>query len=58
MVGVGWSGMWRAHLNVTDTECRIQAGLKETHFLLRPGEKVRTPRILLAFWGRRAATRA
>ena len=50
MVGVGWSGIWRAHLNVTDTECRVQAGLKETHFLLQPGEKVRTPRILLAFW--------
>ena len=50
IVGVGWSGTWRAQLNVADTECHVQAGMKETQFLLRPGEKVRTPRILVALW--------
>ena len=50
LVGVGWSGTWRAQLNVAESECHLQSGLRETHFVLKPGESVRTPRILLALW--------
>jgi alpha-galactosidase len=50
LVGVGWSGNWLAKMNVNGTELNARAGLKESHFILHPGEKVRTPRILLLFW--------
>ena len=54
LVGVGWSGNWSAAIGVEDTELRARAGLKEARFVLRPGERVRMPRILLLFWeGRR-----
>lgn len=51
LVGIGWSGNWLARLNLSgDNELRVRAGLKETHFVLHPGESVRSPRILLVFW--------
>lgn len=51
VVAVGWSGCWKA-----DFVCRgsnrlhVTAGMEETHFLLHPGEKVRSPRILVLRW--------
>ncbi len=51
IIGVGWSGNWSARLEVDGSELRARVGLKESHFALRPGEKIRTPRILLLFWG-------
>ena len=50
VVGIGWSGTWRAQLNVAESELHVRSGLQETNFVLRPGEKVRTPRILVALW--------
>ena len=50
VVGIGWSGTWRAQLRVAENECHILSGLRETHFVLKPGESVRTPRILVALW--------
>jgi alpha-galactosidase len=50
LVGVGWSGNWLAQVKVDGTELNARTGLKESHFILHAGEKVRTPRILLLFW--------
>ena len=50
MVGVGWSGNWAARMVVTGNELEARMGLKGAHFVLRPGERVRTPRVLLLFW--------
>jgi alpha-galactosidase len=50
MVAVGWSGRWRARVQVEETDLKIQAGLSRTHFLLHPGESVRSPKMLLMFW--------
>jgi alpha-galactosidase len=58
LVGVGWSGNWLAQVgargsyraNVDGTELKARVGLKESHFILHPGEKVRAPKILLLFW--------
>jgi len=52
IVAVGWSGQWQSVLSV-DQQNRLHmtAGLEKTHFLLHPGEKVRSPRMLLLFWG-------
>ena len=50
IVGVGWTGNWRARLTVENQELAARVGLKETHFVLHPGEHVRTARILLVLW--------
>ena len=49
---IGWTGDWNAAFN-DDKVARtlaITAGMKNTHFLLHPGETVRTPRIVLLNW--------
>ena len=51
MVGIGWSGQWAAELIRDDgTSLKVRAGMELTHLKLHPGEKIRTPRILLLFW--------
>jgi len=51
MVGIGWSGQWVAELIRDDgTSLMVRAGMELTHLKLHPGEKIRTPRILLLFW--------
>jgi len=51
VVAVGWSGQWLARLDCPDNKhLRLRAGQERTHFLLHPGERVRTPRVLLLFW--------
>ena len=51
ILAVGWSGQWAAQLACRiDGQLHATAGLERTHFLLRKGERVRTPRILLLRW--------
>lgn len=51
IIAVGWSGQWQAQLECPEKLClRITAGLEKTHFLLNPGEKVRSPRMLMLYW--------
>lgn len=50
IVGVGWSGNWLAKAKVNNTQLNVNVGLKESRFILHPGEKIRTPRVLLLFW--------
>ncbi len=48
IVAIGWTGQWAASISRNDEgQTRIAAGLEKTHFKLLPGEKVRTPRILI-----------
>jgi alpha-galactosidase len=48
IVAVGWSGYWKASFQCEDgRHLHLAAGLDKTHFLLHPGEKVRSPRMLL-----------
>ena len=50
IVAVGWSGCWRADLTTQDDRLlRVTAGLDRTHFVLHPGERVRSPRMLVLF---------
>ncbi|PWU20929.1 MAG: hypothetical protein C5B50_02950 [Verrucomicrobia bacterium] len=50
IVAVGWSGQWAAEAQSPDGyHLRLTAGLEKTHFLLHPGEKVRSPRLLVMF---------
>jgi alpha-galactosidase len=48
ILAVGWTGAWRADfLHDADGRTAVRAGMQSTHFRLKPGERVRTPRILL-----------
>ncbi|MFV2068560.1 MAG: alpha-galactosidase, partial [Pirellulales bacterium] len=51
IVVVGWPGQWLAEfVRDADRGIRIRAGQERTRFRLRPGEEVRSPRIVLQFW--------
>ena len=51
VVAVGWSGQWQARIESPDNRrLRVRAGLERTHFRLRPGERVRSPRMLVLGW--------
>ncbi|HEY8668502.1 MAG TPA: alpha-galactosidase, partial [Tepidisphaeraceae bacterium] len=48
---IGWTGQWAASLErSTPDSARLRAGMERTHLILHPGEKIRTPRILLMAW--------
>lgn len=48
---VGWSGQWKADFERMDGKLlRVTIGMEDTNFILYPGERVRTPRILILFW--------
>ena len=51
ILAVGWPGQWASSFaRDASRGLRIKAGQKETHFVLKPGEEVRTPLIALLFW--------
>jgi hypothetical protein len=47
--GVGWTGQWVANLTkpANASVLTVTAGMNNTHFVLHPGERVRTPAILM-----------
>jgi alpha-galactosidase len=48
---VGWSGQWAASFQRDAGRLlRVRAGMQATRVALRPGEEIRTPRMLLVFW--------
>ncbi len=53
LVAVGWSGQWKAELRCEEAagaeRLRVLAGQELTHFRLLPGERVRSPRMLVFF---------
>ena len=51
IVAIGWTGQWVSVLERTKAgPTRLTAGMEITHFFLKPGEKVRTPRIVIMPW--------
>ncbi len=51
IAAIGWTGQWAASFTQQgDADVRFQAGMETTHLKLHPGEKIRTPSILLCFW--------
>lgn len=51
IAAVGWTGQWAATFTQQgDADVKFQAGMEATHLKLHPGEKIRTPSILLCFW--------
>ena len=50
VVGIGWSGQWQARLRRADDGVSISVGMEHLATYLRPGETIRSPRILLIEW--------
>jgi alpha-galactosidase len=51
ITAVGWSGQWVASIERRkDGRLRLQAGLQNLHLKLRPGETIRSPRIMQLYW--------
>lgn len=50
VLAIGWSGQWAAKFARGEDSLRLAAGMERTHLRLHPGEKIRTPRILLLPW--------
>ena len=42
LMAIGWTGDWRSEFTATPGGVTIRSGLKETHFYLHSGEKIRT----------------
>lgn len=49
-IGVGWSGSWQARVSVEGNLLKATVGLKDARYFLKPGERLRTARILLLWW--------
>lgn len=48
IVSIGWTGRWKASFSREQSGAvRVAAGMQTTHFVLKPGERIRTPRIVL-----------
>jgi alpha-galactosidase len=50
VLAVGWSGQWSAAFDRSKEALRVSAGMERTRLVLRPGERIRTPRILILDW--------
>ena len=50
IVALGWTGQWYAEIDREGPEARLRAGMEGLRLALRPGESIRTPRILLLHW--------
>ena len=51
LAAIGWSGQWAARLERSAAgPSRLQAGLEKTRLRLQPGERIRSPRILVMPW--------
>ncbi|MBO4557781.1 MAG: alpha-galactosidase [Bacteroidales bacterium] len=47
---IGWTGNWRTNFTGGRNSCRVESGLKDANFYLKPGEDVRTPLASILFW--------
>ncbi len=47
IIALGWTGDWKASFSNENGGVRVSAGLCNARFYLRPGEKVRTSRVLV-----------
>lgn len=50
IAAIGWSGQWQASFDRAQDSTHFAAGMEQTHLLLHPGEKLRTPRIVIMRW--------
>jgi len=58
ITALGWSGQWTASVQLDEGTLRHQAGMAGMRLALRPGETIRSPRIMLLQWSEGDAERA
>jgi len=51
VMAIGWSGEWASDFTSTSNGLALRTGLAKTHLVLHPGEEIRSPKILLLFYG-------
>lgn len=51
ITAIGWTGQWKASFDrpYSGATC-VKAGMEKTHLVLYPGERIRSPRILVMSW--------
>jgi len=49
LVGLGWTGAWRADFESDRGVFTMSAGMRKTHFKMEPGEKFMQPAVLVMF---------
>lgn len=47
---IGWSGQWAASVERSGGKVYLRAGMERTRLFLKPGESIRTPRMLVMPW--------
>jgi len=51
IAAIGWTGQWAASFDRPERgDMAVRAGMEKTHLRLHPGERIRTPRILIMTW--------
>lgn len=50
LMAIGWTGQWQAIFERSETDVHVTAGMETTHFVLHPGESVRTPSVAILGW--------
>jgi len=51
IAAMGWTGPWTASFQRETTNVlAVRAGMDRVHLVLRPGEQIRSPRVLVLFW--------
>ena len=50
LIAIGWTGQWRFGLQRSDCEVHLVAGQQHLQLDLKPGERIRTPRMLIMPW--------
>lgn len=50
VTALGWTGQWRASVEQTADSLRVTGGMQDMRLKLRPGETIRSPRVLQVYW--------
>ena len=48
--GIGWTGQWHSTIKSNIDNVHFQAGMEKIHTILKPGESIRQPSILMIYW--------
>ena len=50
ITAIGWTGQWQASVGYSNGPLRLQAGMENLHLRLKPGENIRSPRVMQLYW--------
>lgn len=50
LFGIGWTGQWQSQIHGDQDHVYFQAGMEKIHTVLKPGESIRQPAIMMIYW--------